>query len=306
MAYQPTFLQKEIHIEKLYTVHYFEYMKDFFFEGESHDFWEFCYIDKGEIEVQADDQRYVLKKGDCIFHKPNEFHMLKANGKIAPNLVVASFSCSSPAMNFFENKLLKLDSKERNLLGELITESRNAFSCPLNDPYLQKLTEKEEPFFACEQLIELYLEQFLINLIRRYRYCTLADAGPQKSTKIKSDSDLFNHIVAYLENNITSHVTVDEICKNNLIGRSQLQALFRSKSSLGVIEYFSNMKINVAKQLIRDSHMNFTQISEYLGYSSIHYFSRQFKKITNMTPSEYASSVKALSERSAFDTETHK
>ena len=94
MAYQPTFLQKEIHIEKLYTVHYFEYMKDFFFEGESHDFWEFCYIDKGEIEVQADDQRYVLKKGDCIFHKPNEFHMLKANGKIAPNLVVASFSCS--------------------------------------------------------------------------------------------------------------------------------------------------------------------------------------------------------------------
>ncbi|HJB28450.1 MAG TPA: AraC family transcriptional regulator, partial [Candidatus Blautia faecavium] len=42
--------------------------------------------------------------------------------------------------------------------------------------------------------------------------------------------------------------------------------------------------------------MNFTQISEYLGYSSIHYFSRQFKKISGMTPSEYSSSIKALSE----------
>ena len=43
--------------------------------------------------------------------------------------------------------------------------------------------------------------------------------------------------------------------------------------------------------------MNFTQISDFLGYSSIHYFSRQFKKITGMTPSEYSSSIKALSER---------
>ena len=57
------------------------------------------------------------------------------------------------------------------------------------------------------------------------------------------------------------------------------------------------MKIEYAKQLIRENQMNFTQISDFLGYSSIHYFSRQFKKISGMTPSEYASSIKALSER---------
>ena len=42
--------------------------------------------------------------------------------------------------------------------------------------------------------------------------------------------------------------------------------------------------------------MNFTQISEQLGYTSIHYFSRQFKKVTGMTPSEYASSIKAMAD----------
>ena len=36
--------------------------------------------------------------------------------------------------------------------------------------------------------------------------------------------------------------------------------------------------------------------SEHLGYTSIHYFSRQFKKTTGMTPSEYASSIKAMAE----------
>ena len=64
-----------------------------------------------------------------------------------------------------------------------------------------------------------------------------------------------------------------------------------------VIELFLQMKIEFAKQLIREDQMNFTQISDFLGYSSIHYFSRQFKKITGMTPSEYSSSIKALSER---------
>ena len=55
--------------------------------------------------------------------------------------------------------------------------------------------------------------------------------------------------------------------------------------------------IAYARQLIRENQMNFTQISEFLGYSSIHYFSRQFKKISGMTPTEYITSIKALSER---------
>jgi len=64
-----------------------------------------------------------------------------------------------------------------------------------------------------------------------------------------------------------------------------------------VIDFFSHMKINFARRLIRENDMNFTQISEFLGYSSIHYFSRQFKKLCGMTPTEYALSIKAISER---------
>ena len=76
------------------------------------------------------------------------------------------------------------------------------------------------------------------------------------------------------------------------------EKLFKKKTSLGIIEYFSHMKINTAKELIRTGQMNFTQISEHLGYTSIHYFSRQFKKVTAMTPSEYASSIKAMADGS--------
>ena len=62
------------------------------------------------------------------------------------------------------------------------------------------------------------------------------------------------------------------------------------------MEFFNQMKIDTAKELIRSNRLNFTQIADRLGYASVHYFSRQFKKITHMTPSEYASSIRLLSE----------
>ncbi|MCB6203311.1 AraC family transcriptional regulator [Extibacter muris] len=303
MGYNGVELKDSISVGKIYSIHYFEYMSDFSFEGESHDFWEFICVDKGEVGVTGGSSFTVLKKGDVAFHQPNEFHNVKATGDSAPNLVVISFHCRSEAMRFFKKRILKIDETERNLLASIIIEARRCFDCRLDDPYLQNMPQKESDMFGSEQLIRLFLEQFLIHIIRRYSNPIIFDkklpkAAPQKTTKNRSDNEIFNRVVDYLESNISSHVTIEQICRDNLIGRSQLQKIFKERSALGIIEYFSQMKIDAAKEMIRTNRMNFTQVSEHLGYTSIHYFSRQFKKVTGMTPSEYASSIKAMAEGS--------
>ena len=55
MTYVKTTLQHSIDIDAIITLHYFEYMKNFEFKGESHNFWEFLYVDKGTVAVRADD-----------------------------------------------------------------------------------------------------------------------------------------------------------------------------------------------------------------------------------------------------------
>lgn len=295
MAYVGTVLKKDLIIDSIFSIHYFEYMSDFSFEGESHDFWEFCCVDKGVVDVFADDKYLPLHKGEIIFHKPNEFHKLRANGKIAPNLVVMSFHSTSPCMDFFRDKILEINDTERNLLAQIIIEARRCFTTRLDDPYLQKLGKFEPTPFGCEQLIQLYLEQLILLMIRRYE-SNLPSVPPVKSTKLTNDALIYDRIICYLEERICEHVTIEQVCKANLIGRSQLQKMFRERNNCGVISHFSNMKISLAKELIREHHLNFTQISDHLGYTSVHYFSRQFKKITGMTPSEYASSIKVLSE----------
>ena len=104
-----TQLQEVISLDKIITIYYFEFASDYVFQGEKHDFWELLYVDKGEVEIMADTEGYRLEQGDIVFHKPNEFHSVWANGTIAPNIVVISFECLSQSMNFFENKILQLN-----------------------------------------------------------------------------------------------------------------------------------------------------------------------------------------------------
>lgn len=297
MRYKSTALRSSAVIRRVITIHYFEYMSDFSFPGESHDFWEFVCVDKGVIDVIAGDKQIPLKRGNIIFHKPGEFHNIITNGTIAPNLVVVSFECSSPCMKSFEGQVLSVQETESALLAQIIMEARNAFRGRLDNPYQEELVR--QPFscpFGAEQLIGNYLEELIIRLYRRYfwRQSSIPASRPMGS---RTHGDTYNRIVRYMEEHMDEHLTIDKICRDNLVGRSQLQKMFRDAHGCGVIDYFSSMKINAAKQLIRNNQLNFTEIADRLGYNSIHYFSRQFKKITGMTPSEYAVSIRSLSER---------
>lgn len=295
MDFVYTDLRQDIVVDKVVTVHYFEYTSDFFYPGESHDFWEFLYVDKGEVKVTAGKDIHILKKGDIIFHKPMEFHNLWAIGTSAPNLIVVSFTSHSKGMSFFENKILRVGDAERTLLARVISESYSVFTCDLSDPHLKKLEKKEETPFGAEQLIKLSLELMLIQLVRKLNAPSM-EVKLTTSIKEKSDHDVVQRIVQYLEENINQTLTLSDICRDNLIGRSYLQKIFREKMGCGVIDHFGRMKIDAAKQMIRKGTCNFTQIAHDLGFASIHYFSRRFKKVTGMTPTEYASSAKIISD----------
>ena len=298
MAYKSVVLEDSVTINRIISVHYFQYMSDFSFPGESHDFWEMVCVDRGEIDALAGDRRLTLKKGNILFHKPNEFHNVLTNGKVSPSLVVIGFECHSPAIKSFEDQLMSVQDTEKELMAQIIVEARNTFSGRLDDPYQEELIFNSEPLtFGSAQLISHYLEQLMIHLYRRYFSYSLPVRSSRFLAEASSGNDTYNRIVRYMEEHLGERMTIDRICRDNLVGRSQLQKLFRDTKGCGVIEFFSMMKIDTAKQMIRDNQLNFTQIADRLGYNSIHYFSRQFKQITTMTPSEYATSIRLLSEK---------
>jgi len=290
MSFTPYTLEKPLEIRKLYSVHYFEYTSSYAFSGEAHDFWELLYVDKGTIRVRRDDQSLDLTRGEMIFHAPGEFHALSANGVVAPNLIVVSFRCDSPAMEFFRGRITSTGAEERVLLAKIVSESRAVFSTPLNDPAIHTLVRRETAPFGSEQLLASAAEELLIRLIRR------GDALPTEKEKKSHTRESISDIVAYLEQRLDQPLSLSQICRDNLVGRAQLERDFHEQTGGGVIDYFNKMKIRAAKEMIREGRLNFTQIAARLGFQSVHYFSRRFKLTTGMSPSEYAESVKMLSD----------
>jgi len=295
MDYKKTVLRRDFTVDDVISVHYFEYTIDFAFSGELHDFWEFVYADKSDLIITADTKEIKIPQGALFIHKPMEFHNVRGDGTNAPNSVIISFSSSSSVLYEIAGKVISCNEKEKSMMAEIIEEAKEAFSSPLGDPYTAELVRKENSVFGCEQLIGLYLEALLISLVRRASGAKQSVISEKDTHRRRKDEMRLRMICEYLAEHVEENLNSSQIQKNFFISESSLQKLFQQKVGCGAMQHFQRMKIDRAKELIREKKLNFSEISGRLGFSSIHYFSRRFKSVTGMTPSEYASSVKSMS-----------
>ena len=297
MDYKKTVLKRDFTISDIVSVHDFEYTVDFAFSGELHDFWEVVYADKSDLVITADSIEVVLPQGSLYLHKPMEFHNVRGNGVTAPNSVIITFSSSSKELYDLSGKVIACTPAEKKCLGGVIEEATEAFSTPLGDPYTEELVRRENSTFGCEQMIGNYLESLFISLVRRLGDLS-AEASPERDTaRWRKDEIRLGLICDFMAENVEKELSSGDIQKRFFISESSLQKLFQHKVGCGAMQHFQRMKIDRAKEMIREKKYNFSEISERLSFSSIHYFSRRFKAITGMTPSEYASSVRSFSNR---------
>lgn len=291
-------LREELIIRKLVTFYYREMSKHFYTRGEKHDFWEFIYIDKGEVEFFTDLGTYHLRQGDILFFMPNMFHGGRALNKTTSNIIILSFECDSACMSVFEGDCrFRLQEDEYRILSFIVQEGLLAFDPPVNSPNISGCPhEREDAVFGGEQLIRNYLEIFLIRLIRRRR----AEQSSSRTAPLvgeKQSNESFTNMIHFMQSHIAQNYTLDQLCDIFAISRTGLKMLFKEHTGIGAMEYFNRLKIDRAKQLIREENGNISSIAESLGYSSVHHFSRQFKRLSDMTPSEYARSILARTKR---------
>lgn len=294
VAFQRYTVRRSLVVDKLISFYYFELSKHFRYKGEKHDFWELLYVDKGEIELQTDSGNYRLKQGDLLVHEPNEFHSPRSNGKIAPNIMIVTFECASPAIDFFTRvKLFNLDRDEKELLTRMMEEGGHAFGpSPMSGDVRISPRQDEDSLFGSEQLFVQHLEQLLILLIRKGAE-RQSGIKPHSAPRENREAELFRDMVDYMKRNLGKKLTLDHLCADFAVGRTYVSVLFKRKLDCGVIEYWNQLRIEKAKEYIRENNFNLTEIAELLGYSSVHYFSRHFKKIAGITPSEYARTLHA-------------
>lgn len=95
------------------------------------------------------------------------------------------------------------------------------------------------------------------------------------------------NIMNYINHHFTEEITVDKIAAELFLNKNYIAHVFKDETGHTLIGYAILLRINRAKILLTKTDKSITQIAAECGYDDFTYFSRQFKKSTNMTPRDY-------------------
>ena len=279
-------IEREIEILGLNSIYYFEFSKDFTHPPEKHDFWEMVYVDSGTVNAVTDGHGRTLGQGQVIFHRPMELHAHVSDKKAPNNMLVVSFTTKSPAMEFFDKKVFTLGKTEKTLISLFIKEAASALG-GISGEYSNKtpLDFKNAPFGSL-QLLDCYLTEFLL-VLKRVGEESGEVMKRSATTRERGESSTSELIVGYLKENVYENITLSDLCTKFYMGKSHLCELFSEYTGESPIEYFARLKMSEAKKLLLRDDLSVSKISDMLGYSSIHNFSRAFKNSVGVSPTVY-------------------
>ena len=282
--------EKRIEVSRIANIHYFEFTKQYQTFKDNHAFREMVYVDNGEIIVQSENFVGRLVTNQLIIHRSGETHSLTCTEGNAPNVIIIGFECKASELDDFAKEPITLDAEQQKLLTEIIKEGRTVFKAPYDIPNLKDMKKRKDYPFGADQMIKLKMEMLFIELIRGKE--TALKSGGQEIADTKT-----HEIYSYIKKNYKEKISLNELCFLFGTNKTTLCSSFKNAYGDTVVGYINRLKIKEAKKLMREKDYNLTEISQVLGFSSVHYFSRLFKKMEKISPSEYIGTIKSRLEQ---------
>jgi AraC-like DNA-binding protein len=259
---------------------------------EVHDFWELVYIESGDALITSDDEKIPVSAGDLFFHKPGEVHAIESINGSYIRAYFISFSSASEITKLFDRLKITIRHEQKTMLKKLCDEALTLYD---NKPEYEKQADfysdklKADTPTGAQQLFRMHFEEFLISVIR------LIEEKENVffyESKAELDAFIFRRLTEKLKKSIYSELSITELCDELGCGRTYLSILFKKNTGDTIMNYYNILKINEAKSLIEEGKLPLSEISELLHFSTRFYFSRVFKRIEGITPSEYKAKLK--------------
>lgn len=95
------------------------------------------------------------------------------------------------------------------------------------------------------------------------------------------------NVIEYMLANISQRRTLDDFATQACLSRSYFSRQFRKKTGYAPVDYFIRLKMQRACELLETTQMTVGEISRGLSYQDQYYFSRIFKKIEGVHPTQY-------------------
>lgn len=242
------------------------------------DFFEITYVISGKGTSYAGIVPTEISKHDIFLSLPNETHEIVSDQADPLRYYFLAFSFKERSQFheiMYQDKLLKLGARLR------------VYNSPPMAASFTELISQLESYNEYSALkFELLVKVLCINVTQVF---SNIHTQHYTSPLIDSEQTLYYRVINYIDHNLTKIDRLSDIAGELNYNYVYISRVFKKKFGKSIYTYFSDKKLDIAKQLIETSNMTITEIASYLNYSSIFVFSRVFKNKFGINPSTYRS-----------------
>lgn len=215
---------------------------------------------------------YVVTDGTgYIEHDSETLTMTKDNVYIIPAGTTISFHCEEG----FTKIYFHISLRQQNGY-DIFEKIKQCFS--FNDPKLASLIKQNFTSDSITKIIQ----------IKSYLYSIVYQCISQKKViKNSQYSDLILEAISFINQNLSSQLSVEKIAAGILVSPIKLRKAFKSEMKVPIGKYIDDLIMVKAENKVRQGTLSISEISEELGFSDQFYFSRCFSKKFGMPPLKY-------------------
>ena len=260
-------MKRRIRIDNARIQTYREAESGFVLPGEAVDAYLLTWMEAGQLHCVADGKDTLLSPGELLVYRPGQWHMQYADMDSAPQFchIFLDPGCGDLSA----------------LVGRKITASSDA-----SNLLVQALRELQAPDNYSNDIFLSSLELVLVSLLRRH------SAAPLSAEEPSGENEIIRRAQQAVSTHVRDKLTVPLLARMADVSPSYLTALFQKHLGISPGEYIRRVKLQESKRLIREGHLNISEIAVALDYSTVYHFSRQFKEKFGISPTEYAKSVR--------------
>lgn len=208
----------------------------------------------------------------------------------------------------YEEFLFRIESgmteQVKSLLDELFDYFTTLKHCTLSDVkyYCFQLSDSTKLIMAeyleqvntntvSQSMQNILNSMFSLNEIKQYYeqfFTNITEILKLKS--VYASNDVIEKMQIYAHRNYYKNLNVEFLSSLFYMNRSYCSHLFKDKTGENFVDFVNRIRIEKAKELLRNTDKKMYQVSKSVGYDNVKYFFRIFKKIEGITPEQYRKS----------------
>ena len=235
--------------------------------------FQLLYIASGKAHFHFDNEERIVTAGHMVLYRPKEPQKYEYYGEDKTQVYWVHFTGGNVT----------------NILRSYgLTDDKKVFYCGSSLDYQNLFRTMIYELQMCKEnyaeMLEMYLKQIFI-MLQRY----FISASHTDNARVVEEID---KATAYFNEHYSEDISIDEYAENNYFSVSWFIRNFKQCTGSTPMQYILSKRIYNAEVLLQNPSYNVTEISRIVGYDNPLYFSRIFKKVKGLSPSEYRKNMK--------------